>query len=543
MRSVCSIVIVAMLTFGIGLHAEVLNVPDDVETIQGGINAAEDGDTVLVQPGIYVENIDFNGNNITVASLFLMTGDTAYIESTVIDGDSSGTVVTFDNGESEAALLTGFTIRNGGPYNGGGIKCYRSSPTLANLRITENASRADGGGIYCERSSPTLTNLRISENESTDGGGIYCRRSSPTLTGVTITGNTADDYGGGFYCTGESSPTLTDVTISRNTAIEGGGGGLLCTTGPSPTLANVRISENTARTSGGGIFFGYDTSPILTDVTISGNSARDGGGILFAVSSSTLTVVTINENSASVSGGGIHCYDSNLEFVGVTVSCNTAGNNGGGIFIWYRSEPVLVNSIFWRNPPQEIYFADSGDTCCISIFYSDIYGGRNGIRERRGQQDEVIWGEGNINTNPLFVDPDNGDFRLTEDSPCIDAGDPDGELDPDSTRADMGAFYFHQPNFIESGGESLPQSFGIVSIYPNPFNATVSLSYILPQPGVIQLAVFNLAGRRVALIENGFVKAGIHRVTWAAENYSSGIYCVRMKTQNFCEIRKIILAK
>jgi predicted outer membrane repeat protein len=161
--------------------ANIINVPADIDSIQGGIDMAVAGDTVLVQPGTYYENINFNGKNITVASLFLATQDQSYILKTIIDGGSKSSVVTFDNEEDSLSVLYGFTITNGSGgvgcgawclYWGGGISCYSSSPTLTDLVITKN-SGYKGGGMYLYNSNPTLKNTTISNNTASKGGGIY----------------------------------------------------------------------------------------------------------------------------------------------------------------------------------------------------------------------------------------------------------------------------------------------------------------------------------------------------------------------------------
>ena len=101
--------------------ATTIHVPADYSTIQAGIDAASNGDTVLVQPGMYVENINYNGKNIVVGSLYLTTQDTSYISSTIIDGDSIGSVVTIDGN----SVVEGFTITNAGEDpDDGGVKCH-----------------------------------------------------------------------------------------------------------------------------------------------------------------------------------------------------------------------------------------------------------------------------------------------------------------------------------------------------------------------------------------------------------------------------------
>jgi len=173
--------------------ATIIHVPADQPTIQAGIDVAINGDTILVAPGTYVENINFNGKNVTVASLFLTTHDTAYISQTIIDGDSITSVVCFRNGEDSTAVLDGFTLTNGRgwidygsgspQHYGGGITCdYSSCPGIANTIIYNNY----GVAILCDNGShPALKNVTIKENP----GGIFCIVSNIDLLNVTITGN------------------------------------------------------------------------------------------------------------------------------------------------------------------------------------------------------------------------------------------------------------------------------------------------------------------------------------------------------------------
>jgi predicted outer membrane repeat protein len=224
------------------LAATIINVPVDQPTIQEGINVAVVSDTVLVQPGTYLENINFNGKNITVASLFLTTQDTIYISQTIIDGDSIDCVVTFESGEDWTSVLTGFIITNGTAEHGAGILCYNSSPNLENITITGN-SALFGGGIYCGQSNATIKNNQILNNSADYGGGIYCDNSSPSLENVTIINNSAIS-GGGVYCWSNSNPTLMNVTITGNYA-DWAGGGIYCHINSSPNLVNCILWNDT----------------------------------------------------------------------------------------------------------------------------------------------------------------------------------------------------------------------------------------------------------------------------------------------------------
>ncbi|MDO9576254.1 MAG: hypothetical protein Q7J16_00035, partial [Candidatus Cloacimonadales bacterium] len=219
-----NLMILLYFVFGLYLSATIINIPADQPTIQAGINVATIGDTVLVQPGTYYENINYNGKNITVASLFLTTQDTTYISQTIIDGNQNGRVVTIENAEDSTAVLSGFTITNGNADFGGGIYCYYSNISLQNIIITGNSSTMDGGGIYCNNSELNLENVTISNNSVIYyGGGIYCLHSNLLLQNVILTGNSSTMDGGGIY-NFYSDLELENVSISSNYATRDGGG-------------------------------------------------------------------------------------------------------------------------------------------------------------------------------------------------------------------------------------------------------------------------------------------------------------------------------
>jgi len=136
------------------LFARLRYIPDSYQYIQTAINDSGGGDTLIVREGTYHENLTFNGQNLILASEFLLTGEYSAIENTILDGDSISAVFTFDNGEGPGSLVMGFTIQNGQQDDGGGIYCMNSSPTIAYNIIRYNhadkhTGGGNGGGIYC----------------------------------------------------------------------------------------------------------------------------------------------------------------------------------------------------------------------------------------------------------------------------------------------------------------------------------------------------------------------------------------------------------
>ncbi|MFC1888662.1 MopE-related protein [Thermodesulfobacteriota bacterium] len=203
--------------------AATLLVPGDFLTIQAGIDAASDGDTVIVANGTYMgpgnRNMPFHGKAITLRSA---EGPLRC----VINCQHKGNAFRFENSEGPKSVLNGFTIINGRELRGGAIYIKESSPTITNCLFRKNQGKRRGGidgyggAIYCtddiivnkvspwtERGpcKPTITNCVFSGNRADYGGAIYCYSdgpfsvTAPTISHCTITKNSADLEGGGLY--------------------------------------------------------------------------------------------------------------------------------------------------------------------------------------------------------------------------------------------------------------------------------------------------------------------------------------------------------
>ena len=175
----------------------------DYPTIQAGINASSDGDTVLVAAGTYVENINYNGKNIVVGSLYLTTQDTSYISSTIIDGDSSGSIVVFESFEDSTAVLNGFTFQDiifnseDGPQTI--ININESSPKIINNRFDNFYlfQGVESAVIYCENSNSLIMNNVFTNGNVGNGyvlGGIILSKNS----NLTIKNNRIENGYVGF---------------------------------------------------------------------------------------------------------------------------------------------------------------------------------------------------------------------------------------------------------------------------------------------------------------------------------------------------------
>jgi len=192
--------------------ASTINVPAQQSTIQAGINAAVNGDTVLVAPGTYTENINFNGKAITVTS----SGGSAV---TIIDGGNAGTVVSFITGETNSSVLSGFTIQHG---NNSGIYMDFASPFIRNNRIINNSASFGGGMYILGGSTAKILRNTFSGNTGGAGGAIALfAAGSVTIEDNKIYNNNGGGQGGAIWMVNEADEIIVQNLMYNDVASSG----------------------------------------------------------------------------------------------------------------------------------------------------------------------------------------------------------------------------------------------------------------------------------------------------------------------------------
>jgi len=471
-------------------------------TIQRGVDAGYHGDTVIVYPGKYEEAVDFKKSSIVLASQFLSTNDSTYRDQTVIQGN-----VTMDSLETDAALIGFMIYQNQITINSGSPKLKRilirdyigetaltieknANVTIDNIEVKNNYNNNNsyGGGIKVLNSTLFMNNAIIDSNnvyENNRGGGIFSSSSHMTILNSEITNNFANN-GGGISSADDSSYAMTNVKISNNS-----NSGLRFhyfgqETGNIATFDRISVENNSSGYDGGGMYIDgknfkiINSSFVNNTVAFTNNNSLNGGGLYYKTdygNNDTLqleNVSFIGNSCVGCDGGGAyidvisangnailknvlfsenkseHPNDSNKNKISglailnnnnndkVKIINNTFVNNIGEKALRVSTIKVeVINTIIWHN--QSNY---SDNSHHASISYSNIEDGNSGT--------------GNINSDPLFVDLDNGDYSLQSTSPSIDSGHPDldgdGETwetdtddqDPDGTRMDMGSAWFSQ---------------------------------------------------------------------------------------------------
>jgi predicted outer membrane repeat protein len=360
-----------------------------------------DADEIVVAAGTYFETIDLLGK-----AIWLHSSDGP--EVTIVDAQQSGTVVSCGSGAGPDTVLEGLTITGGYSPVGGGMNTGTSSPTVRDCTFTGNVAftfegqHGFGGGLanFGSFGSPRVIDCTFIDNISSQrGGGMSLEAGHPVVSGCVFEANTAAVDGGGIYNT-HAILTMTGCTFNGNFADRGGA---MYNSGWSPTVAGCVFQGNTADAGGG--MYNYGGRAVVTGCRFIGNSASGGGGAMLMTVGAAPEVVncTFMLNWGGT-GGAIYCCCA-TGHTSLVANCTFSQNSGSGgaVTVVSGGDMRLANCILWDNSPNQILWGAP-----LQVRWSDVQGG---------------WaGPGNIDADPLFADPDTGDYRLSPGSACIDAG-------------------------------------------------------------------------------------------------------------------------
>jgi hypothetical protein len=386
--------------------------------------------TLVIEPGVIVTFKGYYSFIVDTNAILQAIGtETDSIYFTTDDTTTGWHGIRFI-GADERSELRYCIVEHGralGAYpdrDGAGVYCKASSITITNNTFKHNSGTGSGGGLcLITRSLATVVDNLFFENTAWWGGGMRCKgESAATVSGNIFIGNRSFDTAGGLSCS-YSDAVVTSNVFQWNQAPFGAAINVrYC----SPTIVGNLI-ENNQSGHGGGINTRYSEASIKRNI-IRYNSGEQGGGVYSGRSKLILVSNTISNNS-SVEGGGMYVGNSAPYLEGNTIAFNSAEQRGGGFYWTASAESTITNTILWGNEAPvgpQIYAHGEGP----EMTYCDIQGG---------------WpGQGNIDSNPMFVGSILSDFSIRWRSPCIDHGNPETNPDPDQTQADIGGSYFDQ---------------------------------------------------------------------------------------------------
>ena len=674
-------------------------------TIQKGVDVALSMDTVFVSNGIYEGGIIIYNKAISLIgesrdetkinqpislpqiSIFDSQDDTVRVENFRIKRGNSERGGGLSIARSSVVINNVELSNNNSSNNGGAINAINSTMKVHNSLFFLNSSDSLGGSIYSKETFLELDGLEVRNNSSLAGGAVGLDTLSKCIINNSQIFNNGANVGGGIAVFNGAKLTILNSDIYGNNAagglipqhsdpdnfpLYGGGGGLYQQFSDSLVILNSNFEDNTTLPGiGGGLAIYYSSDIVLENVNINGNesggagggicflrsdninytsgmirdnrsNSNSGGGIMMGTETFDASIIinaTFNRlnfinNYAQAGGGGLMLWSAEVNVYNSTFSQNEANDNngvdnwsGGGLSSHSMAEPNIINSIFYDNYPNSLYHPST--TSSMSVKYSLLEEFHTGV-------------ENLVEIDPLFNDPENGDFTLQPNSPCIDAGisdfDDDGVNDVTDflgSAPDLGSTEFmagpplgfnsivvdsaviltwlqvtdlnlefykleratdslFSENVIEhfipenfytdeeidwdieyfyrvsaylgywtdhsetesiilewlnlTDKELVPGTYIVSQNYPNPFNPSTTLRYSMSKGELVNIAVYDMSGRLVKDLLNGYQNAGYNSIQWNATNnqgqsVSAGMYICVIKIGSYNTSKKMLFLK
>ena len=493
-------------------------VSEPFKTIGHALTLVKDGaiaTTINLASGVYSRSTNGETFPIVLPDKAHLIGEAS--ETTILDAEANewkeAAVMIIK--EVEDVKVANLTLSRGYAENHG---CTGGGALL----LTADAMFNFEGDV--EQNNTVLENVIIENSHALNGGGLALFRvDGPVLNNVTIKDNTATTKGGGIVSY-KSTMTIKESIVSNNSSFHRGG--IYAWGDATPEWGGV----------GGNL--------VIEDCIVTGNvvTGNHGGGIaIYGVDEVIIKRTAVVDNHANNGIGGILVEFSDVTLENITVSGNSS-TYGGSIGVGEGGNVNLTNSILWGNTDGteevdgEVLLELDGS---LTSYYNNIEGGYGGFA--------------NIDADPLFTNPDSGDFTLQQGSPCIDAGTADLDWDgiEDITdyfgsAPDMGAYEYFIALGVDNDG--LPTSYMIHQNYPNPFNPVTTLRYDLPEDALVNIAIYDMMGRQIRTLISTQHSAGYKSVQWNATNdagspVSAGLYFYMIQAGDFKQTKKMMLVK
>jgi uncharacterized repeat protein (TIGR01451 family) len=485
---------VGYISGSISPTVENLNLVNGDATGLGGNSGGDDagGGLYIIQAEVAIENCRISNNNAFVGGGIYLDGQAGLTGTVMISNTAAGGGGIHVH-EGNLMLASSQVLSNHASDVGGGMRILWGDATLIDTQISNNSAEGyygEGGGIFVDAGEVILIDVQIDENFADEnGGGIHILMGSAILSDTQVVGNSTSGTAGGiFVWTGNA--ILTRTTISNNTAMAGGG---LFVSDGNLTIVNSQVLDNYASSDGGGVLV-FEGNATLTGTQIEDNSAEnDGGGAYVYLNNAVLEVIDgdIGRNSAH-NGGGVYIEAGSATLERTQIISNSALEFGGGIFI-LSGDSTLVNTIVADNQstlagPGAYIGSGSGVFYHTTVVHNT---GGNGVGIEVGGTahltntivashtigvlsvnttvlESTLWygneadlqGEASSRTNdvfgnPVFIDPNAGDYHVGSSSVAIDQGVPtdlstdiDGEIRPRGLYPDIGADEAHTSPYI-----------------------------------------------------------------------------------------------